>query len=450
MPEMSLMPMGKQQFLDNNGDPLASGNVHFYEPGTTTDKTVYSDSNGNTALSNPVTLDSAGRASIWINGYYKCVVKDSANTTIWTTDNVSSQYYRSGVEFEWVDQSDVLTFVSATQFTVPTDKTDTYHVGRRIRTVVASGTIYGTISAASAGGAPVVTTVTIIFDTATQMDSGLSSVAVGVISNLVSSVSSLPVKSIVSKTANYTLLNNDFGKKFILSANANALTLPAANDVFSGFQFDFLYTANNTMELTGTVNGFANVYFIQNEWGQIFSDGANWYSHDVHSQEAVGTIKMWHKSLTGVPQTLPWGWVECANQVLSDAESLLNGETMPDINSGGQFVRGSNTSGNEQANQNLSHSHATTIDGNGSNQSCANNFIGDNHWTSEDSNANPKNFDGTANTGTTHHKRWTASSIAAHINSNEMAARFVLTNPTSGSAEARPDNVSMVYIIKVK
>jgi len=92
-------PMG-HTFLDNSGNPLASGTVHYYEVNTTTDEPIYSDAAGLTALPNPITLNSAGRAvdgssnlvAIYLSDAgatdYKEVVKDSGGTTLWTDDNI--------------------------------------------------------------------------------------------------------------------------------------------------------------------------------------------------------------------------------------------------------------------------------------------------------------------------------------------------------------------------
>lgn len=77
------------QFFDDNGDPLSGGKVDFYEPGTSTPKDVYTDSGLSTPDSNPVTLDSAGRATVWLNGDYKVRLKNSAGTVIRTTDNIN-------------------------------------------------------------------------------------------------------------------------------------------------------------------------------------------------------------------------------------------------------------------------------------------------------------------------------------------------------------------------
>lgn len=46
----------------------------------------------------------------------------------------------------------------------------------------------------------------------------------------------------------------------------------------------------------------------------------------------IGGIISWYKALIGVGSQLPDGYVECNGQVLSDPESPLTGQTIPDIN----------------------------------------------------------------------------------------------------------------------
>lgn len=85
----TLSPYVFRQELDNNGNPLAGGKIYTYEAGTTTPKATYTDSTGNTTNANPVVLNSAGRASIWLgDGGYKFVLKTSADVTISTVDNI--------------------------------------------------------------------------------------------------------------------------------------------------------------------------------------------------------------------------------------------------------------------------------------------------------------------------------------------------------------------------
>lgn len=83
MSTASLLPNGKQQFLDQNGRPLASGAVYFYVPNTTTFKTTWQDPDQITKNTNPVLLDSAGEALIYGAGQYRQVVKDVFGTTVW-------------------------------------------------------------------------------------------------------------------------------------------------------------------------------------------------------------------------------------------------------------------------------------------------------------------------------------------------------------------------------
>lgn len=83
-----LLPNGQQQFLDNNGAPLASGQVFFYVPSTTTPLTTYQNQSLTTPNTNPVILNAAGRAIIWGTGNYREVVYDQNGNLIW--DQITS------------------------------------------------------------------------------------------------------------------------------------------------------------------------------------------------------------------------------------------------------------------------------------------------------------------------------------------------------------------------
>ena len=70
-----------------------------------------------------------------------------------------------------------------------------------------------------------------------------------------------------------------------------------------------------------------------------------WQSGGSQTGEApVGSIVAWAKTLTGTP-AIPTGWVECDGSVLSDADSPLDGVTIPDLNGNNNFMRGNSTSG---------------------------------------------------------------------------------------------------------
>lgn len=83
-PKFKAWDPSTQQFL--NG-----GLLYTYARGTTTNKTTYSDVGKTTANANPVVLNAYGEATIFLDGTYKFVLKDSAGTTIWTEDDINVQ-----------------------------------------------------------------------------------------------------------------------------------------------------------------------------------------------------------------------------------------------------------------------------------------------------------------------------------------------------------------------
>lgn len=91
----SILPKGKTQFFDANGNPLAGGQVYTYVVGTTTPKTTYSDIGGTVSNTNPITLDSSGSAIIWGSGSYRLIVNDSLGNQISDTDVLAPLFVNS-------------------------------------------------------------------------------------------------------------------------------------------------------------------------------------------------------------------------------------------------------------------------------------------------------------------------------------------------------------------
>lgn len=67
---------------------LSGGQVYTYAAGTTTPKAIYADKALTSAYTQPLILDSDGRAIAYGDGLYKFVVKDNASNTVFTADNV--------------------------------------------------------------------------------------------------------------------------------------------------------------------------------------------------------------------------------------------------------------------------------------------------------------------------------------------------------------------------
>lgn len=68
--------------------PVAGGQLVFYLIGTTTPKGTWSDPGLTIPNTNPVQLDSSGRAdvNIWLDGAYRVVLLDSLGATVWDRD----------------------------------------------------------------------------------------------------------------------------------------------------------------------------------------------------------------------------------------------------------------------------------------------------------------------------------------------------------------------------
>jgi hypothetical protein len=88
----TIAPVFKFQFLDGNGNPLTAGKLYTYIAGTTTPLTTYTTAAGSTPNTNPIILDSAGRADIFLTAgsAYKFVLANAGNVTQYTVDNITA------------------------------------------------------------------------------------------------------------------------------------------------------------------------------------------------------------------------------------------------------------------------------------------------------------------------------------------------------------------------
>lgn len=80
-----------QQVLDSNGDPVSGAKLYFYETGTTTALTVYTDNGLTTPHATPIVADANGFVQeIFYGGSTaaKCVIRTSADVELYTLDPV--------------------------------------------------------------------------------------------------------------------------------------------------------------------------------------------------------------------------------------------------------------------------------------------------------------------------------------------------------------------------
>ena len=81
-----------QTFVDAFGSPCTGCLLYTYSAGTTTPLPTYTDSTGAFQNTNPIVLDAAGGAQIWVltASPYKFVLQTATGGSIWTVDHVSS------------------------------------------------------------------------------------------------------------------------------------------------------------------------------------------------------------------------------------------------------------------------------------------------------------------------------------------------------------------------
>ena len=178
-----LAPIINDQQEDSNGAPLSGGTIEVYLAGTSTPATTTSDKTGLVPNTWPITLNTLGvnsQGAVWVTGgsAYKYVIKNSTGVVQRTIDNVSGINDSTASIDQWVAFAGTPTFVSATSFTVPGDQTQTFQFGARLKTANTGGIIYSTV--VRSVFASTTTTVTVINDSG-ALDSGLSSIAVGLL-----------------------------------------------------------------------------------------------------------------------------------------------------------------------------------------------------------------------------------------------------------------------------
>lgn len=247
-------------YYPGTSNPLVGGQLYTLIPGSSglgNLMVTFTDSTGGTPNTNPVILDSNGEADVWLSGYTKLVLYDALNNLIWSIDNVSSMpstTFASSSATQWVLQNLTIGYISGTQFSVVGNLTLTFPPGIAVMATVNAGTIYGIVSASSYSAPN--TTVTVIWNSGQQLDSGLSAISTGIITVL---NNSLPVLPIVSEATSWTFYKTDYGNTFEAnSATAISATLPVGSTIPSGWWVKIKNIGNGLLTVMGTVDGVVN------------------------------------------------------------------------------------------------------------------------------------------------------------------------------------------------
>jgi hypothetical protein len=139
----ALAPAPKFYETDQNGDPLFFGKVYTYISGSTTPLATYTDAGGMSANTNPVILDSAGRADIWLltTSLYKFKVTDANDVEIFTVNNIAAS--ASALELAQSSGSSMVGFIQAGTGAVA------YNVQNKLRSTAICLTDFGVTTAST-------------------------------------------------------------------------------------------------------------------------------------------------------------------------------------------------------------------------------------------------------------------------------------------------------------
>lgn len=117
------------QFFDDTGAPLAGGKLYTYAAGTSTPKATYTDASGSTPNANPVVLDAAGRATVFLTGSYKFTLKTSGDVLVKETDNVTA-FTSSGSSVDSITTSFTEDVITASDSIIFSDASDSGNTKR--------------------------------------------------------------------------------------------------------------------------------------------------------------------------------------------------------------------------------------------------------------------------------------------------------------------------------
>lgn len=244
---LSPLPLGGGPvFIPGGNQPAAGGQLFFYASGTSTKQNTYTTSSGSVANANPVVLDAGGNVTgsheIWMGqgSTYRVILAPSNDSDpplspYWTIDSISgiNDFTNAtlNVSSEWISFSTVPVFSNASTFILSGDQTQTFTVGRRVKTINTGGTVYGTITSSVFG------TSTTIFQVADSgnLDSGLNAVSFGMIGT---TDGSIPWTQVTSTGLNESL------------ASVTTASLTSVGSVYSGAN---MTTVGNLTVSTGSL-----------------------------------------------------------------------------------------------------------------------------------------------------------------------------------------------------
>jgi hypothetical protein len=179
---------------------------------------------------------------------------DPPTAAIWTIDNVSPINDTTVTIDEWVS-GPAPTFIGTTSFSLVGDQTTVFHVGRRLKTTNTGGTIYSVITVSAF---TTLTTITVVNDSGV-LDSGLSAVSYGLLSEVNPSLNHVTLSTAQTVSGAKTNSGVHTFTKAAWTAEGANIASAADCDIWGGGD-------GGTVHVTGTIQ--------INDWGTASQAGA--------------------------------------------------------------------------------------------------------------------------------------------------------------------------------
>jgi hypothetical protein len=268
-----LNPWSARQFVDANSTPYSGAKLFTYVAGSSTKVTTYKDSAGVSNHANPIILNTKGEPAdvggssqpIWQAGgaAVKLVLAPAGDTDpptspISTWDNIAGINDATLTIDQWIVGPAPI-YVGANTMTLVGDQTSVFHVGRRVKTINTSGTVYSTITNS------VFTTLTtlILEHDSGSIDSGLSAISYGIASAENSSlpfITDIPRSGVLVKDGTNLRLNPKNGNRLMVNRinykiPSAGVAMSPASLAASTVYYIYAYISSGTMTLEASATG---------------------------------------------------------------------------------------------------------------------------------------------------------------------------------------------------
>jgi len=230
------IPFVKARFFDRCGKPLAGGKVYTYEANTTTPKVTYKDPYGLTPNTNPIILDAAGEADIYLDGTYRIRITDRNDVLINDVEKIGS-WFSDNLQDSLDNVSSAMGEALKPTLQNLNDTVDAAQVEVNRRVFLLDGAI---ATAAAAGAGANGWTALLVADESgmtQQQVNDKTALFYNTVADMVADTKLKAGKAVI--THGYYAPNDGGGARYLIKDTATDYSIPVANNLHAAFADSF-------------------------------------------------------------------------------------------------------------------------------------------------------------------------------------------------------------------